>query len=135
MPFYKVSEMAESHVAAQPMGRFKGLAGELMKVGFVTYLKGEGATPHYQPQRGAVHPRPRGLAVDDSGAMKRNSSAPATSSTSRGGPSTAASSSMRCACSPSRVPAGDGSLDQDHNDAEDAEAIVQRLEEKLREFM
>ena len=37
MPFYKVSEMAESHVAAQPMGRFKGLAGELMKVGFVTY--------------------------------------------------------------------------------------------------
>ncbi|MCE2454117.1 MAG: cupin domain-containing protein, partial [Nitrospinae bacterium] len=33
-----------------------------------------------------------------------------------------------------KSPSGDGSLDQDHNDAEDAEAIVRRLEEKLREF-
>ena len=51
MPFYKVSEMAESHVAAQPMGRFKGLAGELMKVGFVTYPKGEGASRTITPTR------------------------------------------------------------------------------------
>ena len=46
MPFYKVSEMAESRVAAQPMGRFKGLAGELMKVGFVTYPKSARCPDH-----------------------------------------------------------------------------------------
>ena len=34
-----------------------------------------------------------------------------------------------------KSPSGDGRLDQDHNDAEDAEEIVRRLEEKLREFM
>ena len=49
MPFYRATEMAESHVAAQPMGRFKGLAGELMKVGFVTYPKGKMSRPHYHP--------------------------------------------------------------------------------------
>jgi hypothetical protein len=44
-----MSEMEESHVAAQPMGKFKGLAGELMKVGFVTYPTGKLSRPHFHP--------------------------------------------------------------------------------------
>ena len=66
--------------------------------------------------------------------MKRSSSVRATSSTSRGGRSTAASLSMRFACSPPRVLRATVGSIRIINDAEDAEAIVQRLEEKLREF-
>ena len=49
MPFYKQSEMEETTVPEQPMGIFKGLAGDLMKVGFVTYPQGKLSSPHFHP--------------------------------------------------------------------------------------
>ena len=134
MPFYKVSEMAESHVAAQPMGRFKGLAGELMKVGFVTYLKGEGATPHYHPNEEQFYLVLEGrrfmIVGDEERVVEPGDLVHIPSGAKHGG---VIIDEVRMFTVKS--PSGDGSLDQDHNDAEDAEAIVQRLEEKLREFM
>ena len=50
MPFYKQSEMKETSLPEQPMGIFKGLPGELLKVGFVTYPKGKISRPHYHPR-------------------------------------------------------------------------------------
>ena len=49
MPFYKRSEMEVANLSAQPMGKFQGLAGELMKVGFATYEKGKISRPHFHP--------------------------------------------------------------------------------------
>ena len=104
MPFYRVSEMAESRVAAQPMGRFKGLAGELMKVGFVTYPKGKMSRPHYHPNEEQFLLILEGRQWMIVGDEEQLIAPRATSSTSPGGPSTAASSSMRSsACSPPRV--------------------------------
>ena len=134
MPFYKVSEMAESHVAAQPMGRFKGLAGELMKVGFVTYPKGKVSRPHYHPNEEQflliLEGRQWMIVGDEEQLIGPGDLVHIPRGAKHGGVIIDEELRMFTAKSPS----GDGRLDQDHNDAEDAEAIVQRLEEKLREF-
>ena len=48
MPFYRISDMEAVRASVGP-ATAKTAPGELMKVGVVTYLKGEGATPHYHP--------------------------------------------------------------------------------------
>ena len=135
MPFYKVSEMAESHVAAQPMGRFKGLAGELMKVGFVTYPKGKMSRPHYHPNEEQflliLEGRQWMIVGDEEKLIGPGDLVHIPRGAKHGGVIIGDKSVFFVV----KSPCGDGSLDQDHNDAEDAEAIVQRLEEKLREFM
>ena len=133
MPFYKMSEMEESHVAAQPMGKFKGLAGELMKVGFVTYPTGKLSRPHFHPneeqfllilegkQIMIVGEEERLLGPGDLVHVPRN--------TKHGGIIL-----DEVVMFTVKSPAGDGTLDQDHNDAEDAEEITRHLKKKLREL-
>lgn len=48
MPFYDVSEMQAKRSSVSP-SESKSVAGELMKVGVVTYKEGEGPPPHYHP--------------------------------------------------------------------------------------
>jgi quercetin dioxygenase-like cupin family protein len=48
MPFYKISEMKERHATVGP-GVEKGVAGELMKAGIMSYQDGEGPPPHFHP--------------------------------------------------------------------------------------
>ena len=135
MPFYKVSEMAESHVAAQPMGRFKGLAGELMKVGFVTYIKGKMSRPHYHPNEEQflliLEGRQWMIVGDEEKLIGPGDLVYIPRGAKHGGRTLTDKAVFFAA----KSPCGDGDLAQDYNEAEDAEAIVQRLEEKLREFM
>lgn len=48
MPFYKISEM-EAKRSKVSSSESKTVAGELMKVGVVTYQEGEGPPPHFHP--------------------------------------------------------------------------------------
>jgi len=48
MPFYKMSEMQAKRSNVSP-SESRSVAGELMKVGVVTYREGEGPPPHYHP--------------------------------------------------------------------------------------
>ena len=133
MPFYKVSEMAESHVAAQPMGRFKGLAGELMKVGFVTYTKGEGATPNYHPNEEQfilILEGKQWMIVGDEEKLIGPGDLVHIPRGAKHGGVIIDEVRMFTVKSPS----GDGSLDQDHNEAPDAEEVIERLESKLDEL-
>ena len=48
MPFYDLAEMQEKRSSvSSAMG--KSVAGDLIKVGIVTYQEGEGPTPHFHP--------------------------------------------------------------------------------------
>ena len=133
MPFYKVSEMAESHVAAQPMGRFKGLAGELMKVGVVTYLKGEGATPHYHPNEEQFYLVLEGrqwmIVGDEEKLIGPGDLVHIPRGAKHGG---VIIDEVRMFTVKS--PCGDGDLAQDYNKAPDADEVIERLENKLDEL-
>ena len=48
MPIYKISEMEAQKSNVGP-ATGKTVAGELIKVGIVTYLEGEGPPPHFHP--------------------------------------------------------------------------------------
>lgn len=48
MPFYKTSEMQAQRSKVGP-SESKSVAGELIKVGVVTYQEGEGPPPHFHP--------------------------------------------------------------------------------------
>ena len=48
MPFYEVSRMEAKRSKVGP-SESKSVAGELMKVGVVTYQEGEGPPPHFHP--------------------------------------------------------------------------------------
>ena len=104
MPFYKISDMEAVRASVGP-ATAKTAPGELMKVGVVTYLKGEGATPHYHPNEEQfllILEGRQWMIVGD----EEKLIGPGDLVHIPGGPSTAASSLMRCACSPPRVPAG-----------------------------
>ena len=134
MPFYKVSEMAESHVAAQPMGRFKGLAGELMKVGFVTYPKGKMSRPHYHPNEEqfilVLEGRRYVIVGDEERIVEPGDLVHIPRNTRHGGRTLTDKAVFFAA----KSPCGNGDLAQDYNEAPDAEEVIERLESKLDEL-
>ena len=134
MPFYKVSEMAESHVAAQPMGRFKGLAGELMKVGFVTYPKGKMSRPHYPPSEEQflliLEGRQWMIVGDEERVVEPGDLVHIPRNTRHGGRTIGEKSVFFVV----KSPCGDGDLAQDYNKASDADEVIERLENKLDEL-
>ena len=133
MPFYRISDMEAVRASVGP-ATAKTAPGELMKVGVVTYLKGEGAKPHYHPNEEQFYLVLEGrryvIVGDEERVVEPGDLVHIPRGAKHGG---VIIDEVRMFTVKS--PSGDGSLDQDHNDAEDAEAIVQRLEEKLREFM
>ena len=135
MPFYKVSEMAESRVAAQPMGRFKGLAGELMKVGFVTYPKGKMSRPHYHPNEEQflliLEGRRFMIVGDEEQAHRPPGDLVHIPRNTRHGGRTLTDKAVFFAA---KSPCGNGDLAQDYNKAPDAEEVIERLESKLDEL-
>lgn len=133
MPFYKMSEMEELRVAAQPMGVFKRLAGELMKVGFVSYPKGKLSRPHYHPNEEQFLLMLEGKQIMILGEEEKIIEAGDVVHIPR---KTKHSGIILedVVMFTAKSPAGDGDLAQDHRDAEDAEEIARRLEEKYREY-
>ena len=134
MPFYKVSEMAESRVAAQPMGRFKGLAGELMKVGFVTYPKGKMSRPHNHPNEEQflliLEGRQWMIVGDEERVVEPGDLVHIPRNTRHVGRTLTDKAVVFAA----KSPCGDGDLAQDYNKAPDAEEVIERLESKLDEL-
>ena len=134
MPFYIVSEMAESRVAAQPMGRFKGLAGELMKVGFVTYPKGKMSRPHYHPNEEQflliLEGRQWMIVGDEEGLIGPGDLVHIPRNTRHGGRTL----SDKAVFFAAKSPCGNGDLAQDYNKAPDADEVIERLESKLDEL-
>ncbi len=133
MPFYKMSEMEELQVAAQPMGVFKRLAGELMKVGFVSYPKGKLSRPHFHPNEEQFVLMLEGKQImilgEEEKFIEAGDLAHIPRNTKHGGIIL-----EDVVMFTAKSPVGDGDLAQDHNDAEDAEEITHHLEGKFREY-
>ena len=134
MPFYKRAEMEVSNLAAQPMGKFQGLAGELMKVDFVTYEKGKLSRPHYHPNEEQIiyiiEGRQYMVLGEEEGIVGPGDLVHIPRNTKHGGIIIDERTVMFAA----KSPAGNGNLAQDHNDAEDAEEITAHLKRKYEEY-
>ena len=134
MPFYKQSEMEETTVPEQPMGIFKGLAGELMKVGFVTYPQGKLSRPHFHPNEEQfiyiIEGRQYMILGQDERIIGPGDLVHIPRNTVHGGIIIDEKTVMFAV----KSPAGDGNLAQDHNDAENADEITEKLKSKFKEF-
>ncbi|UCH74939.1 MAG: cupin domain-containing protein [Rhodospirillales bacterium] len=127
MPFFKISDM---EVTRPELGRaeMRTVAGELMKVGHVTYQAGDGPPPHFHPNeeqflymlegrmRMQVGDETRTVGPGDLVHIPRN-----------------AVHGIHITEGPAKFftcksPAGDGDLNQDYNKAPEAENLRARLE-------
>ena len=134
MPFYKQSEMEETTVPEQPMGIFKVLAGDLMKVGFVTYPEGKLSRPHFHPNEEQfiyiIEGRQYMILGQDEGIIGPGDLVHIPRNTVHGGIIIDEKTVMFAVKSPT----GDGNLAQDHNDAENADEITEKLKSKFEEL-
>ncbi|MFC1492062.1 cupin domain-containing protein [Nitrospinota bacterium] len=131
MPIYKISELAEKR-GELSSSVARTVVGELMKVGIVTYQKGEGSPPHFHPNEeqfvlmlegrryNIVGDEERIVGPGDLIHIPRNT---------RHGARTLDEKAVFLAV---KSPVGDGSLTQDYNKAEDADEVIERLNEKLK---
>ncbi len=133
MPFYKISEMEEVRAAISP-ATAKTVPGELMKVGIVTYLKGEGATPHYHPNEEQFYLVLEGkryvIVGDEERVVEPGDLVHIPRNTRHGGRTIGEKSVFFVV----KSPCGDGDLAQDYNAASDAAEVIDRLESKLDEL-
>ncbi len=133
MPFYRISEMEEKHSKVGPAVA-KTLAGELMKAGVVTYLKGEGAPPHFHPNEEQfilVLEGKRVFILGDEERVVGPGDLIHIPRNTRHGGRTLDEKAVFFAV---KSPCGDGNLSQDYNKAADADEVVRRLEEKAAEL-
>ncbi len=129
MPFYKISEMEGKKSDVGPaIG--KSVAGELMKSGVVTYQDGEGPPPHFHPNEEqfmlVMEGKMRMALGDEERVIERGDLIHIPRNTRHG----------VCAVGGPAIffavksPAGNGNLDQDYNEADDAEEVMARLSGK-----
>ena len=134
MPFYKRSEMEVANLSAQPMGKFQGLAGELMKVGFATYEKGKISRPHFHPNGEQfiyiVEGRQYMVLGEEEGIIGPGDLVHIPRNTKHAG----IIIDERVVMFAAKSPSGNGNLAQDHNDAEDADEITAHLKAKYEEY-
>ena len=134
MPFYKQSEMQETSLPEQPMGIFKGLSGDLMKVGLVTYLHGKLSRPHFHPNEEQfiyiIEGRQYMILGEEEGIIGPGDLVHIPRNTVHGGIIIDEKAIMFAA----KSPVGDGNLAQDHNDAENADEITARLQSKFEKI-
>ena len=133
MPFYRISDMEAVRASVGP-ATAKTAPGELMKVGVVTYLKGEGATPHYHPNEEqfilVLEGRRYVIVGDEERVVEPGDLVHIPRNTRHGGRTIGEKSVFFVV----KSPCGDGDLAQDYNEAPDAEEVVERLESKLDEL-
>ncbi len=133
MPFYRISDMEAVRASVGP-ATAKTAPGELMKVGVVTYLKGEGATPHFHPNEEQfilVLEGRRFMIVGDEERIVEPGDLVHIPRNTRHGGRTLSDKAVFFAA---KSPCGDGDLAQDYNKAPDAEEVIERLESKLDEL-
>ncbi|MFC1491903.1 cupin domain-containing protein [Nitrospinota bacterium] len=136
MPFYNVSEMAKSHAESIPLREFQTLAGEMMKAGIVTYQKGHhGSTPHHHPNEEElaiilegrlyfmIGDEERIIGPGDITHIPRNT---------WHGSITLGEKVVKFVV---KSPVGDGNVSQDVHVLEDAEEILQGMQERLNQII
>ena len=131
MPFYRISEMEAVRASVSP-ATAKTAPGELMKVGVVTYLKGEGAMPHFHPNEEQfilVLEGRRFMIVGDEERVVEPGDLVHIPRNTRHGGRTLTNKAVFFAA---KSPCGDGDLAQDYNKAPDAEAVIERAGEQAR---
>tara|TARA_B100000686_G_scaffold26710_1_gene26083 strand:+ start:18617 stop:19018 length:402 start_codon:yes stop_codon:yes gene_type:complete len=131
MPIYKESEM-EVQTSDKVEGlELKSVAGELLKVGFVTYQEGEGPPPHFHPNEEqfvlVLKGKFRKVLGDEETIIEEGDLVHIPRNTRHGvcaidGPATFFAV---------KSPVGDGDLAQDYNRATDAEEVAKKLGLKL----
>ena len=130
MPFYRISDMEAVRASVGP-ATAKTAPGELMKVGVVTYLKGEGAPPHYHPNEEQFYLVLEGrryvIVGDEERVVEPGDLIHIPRNTRHGGRTIGEKSVFFVV----KSPCGDGDLAQDYNKASDAEEVIERLESKL----
>lgn len=136
MPFYRISDMEAKRVSESSVSpaTAKTVPGELMKVGVVTYLKGEGATPHYHPneeQFVLVLEGRRYVIVGDEERIVEPGDLIHIPRNTRHGGRTLTDKAVFFAA---KSPCGDGDLAQDYNEAPDAAEVTERLTQKADEM-
>ena len=133
MPFYKISDMEAVRASVGP-ATAKTAPGELMKVGVVTYLKGEGATPHYHPNEEQflliLEGRQWMIVGDEEKLIGPGDLVHIPRGAKHGGRTL----SDKAVFFAAKSPCGDGDLAQDYNKAPDADEVIERLESKLDEL-
>ena len=105
-----------------------------MKVGVVTYLKGEGAPPHYHPNEEQFYLVLEGrryvIVGDEERVVEPGDLIHIPRNTRHGGRTLTEKSVFFVV----KSPCGDGDLAQDYNKASDADEVIERLESKLDEL-
>jgi len=126
MPFYKISEMKEKHSTVGP-GVEKGVAGELMKVGIVTYQDGEGPPPHFHPNEEQFVLMMEGknsmILGDEQRIVGPGDLIHIPRNVRHGGRAVGG----RAVFFAVKSPVGTGDMSQDYNKAEDADEVWERL--------
>ncbi len=130
MPFYRISEMEEQRASVSP-ATARTVPGELMKVGVVTYLEGEGATPHFHPNEEqfilVLEGRRCVIVGEEERIVEPGDLVHIPRNTRHGGRTL----SEKAVFFVAKSPCGDGDLAQDYNEAEDAASIAARLERRF----
>jgi len=130
MPIYKIAEMEAKKSKVGP-ATGKSVAGELIKVGIVTYLEGEGPPPHFHPNEEqfvlVLKGKFRKVLGDEETIIEEGDLVHIPRNTRHGvcaidGPATFFAV---------KSPVGDGDLAQDYNRATDAEEVAKKLGLKL----
>lgn len=126
MPFYKLSEMQAKRSKVSP-SESKTVAGELIKVGVVTYQEGEGPPPHFHPNEEqfmlVLEGKMRMVLGDEeriieSGMLVHIPRNVRHGICALGGPAVFFAA---------KSPVGTGDLSQDYNKAKDADEVWKRL--------
>ena len=125
MPFYKISEMPEKRSKTGP-GMGKSVAGELMKVGIVTYQDGEGPPPHFHPNEEQfmlmLEGRNNMLVGDEERIVGPGDLIHIPRNTRHGGRAVGKAVFLAV-----KSPVGTGEMSQDYNKAKDADEVWERL--------
>jgi quercetin dioxygenase-like cupin family protein len=126
MAFYRISEM-ESKKASVSSAMEKGIAGELIKVGIVTYQDGEGPTPHFHPNEEQfmlmLEGKLRMVLGDEERLIEKGDLIHIPRNTRHGVCAVGGPATFFAA----KSPVGNGDMGQDYNRAKDAEEMWKRL--------
>jgi quercetin dioxygenase-like cupin family protein len=126
MPFYKISEMEAKRSKVGP-SESKSVAGELIKVGVVTYREGEGPPPHFHPNEEqfmyVLEGKMRMVLGDEEQIIEPGTLVHIPRNVRHGVCAVGGAAVFFAA----KSPVGTGDLSQDYNKAKDADEVWKRL--------
>ncbi|MBI3129683.1 MAG: cupin domain-containing protein [Candidatus Tectomicrobia bacterium] len=126
MPFFRISEM-ESKKASVSSAMEKGVAGELIKVGIVTYQENEGPMPHFHPNEEQfmlmLEGRLRMVLGEEERIIEKGDLIHIPRNTRHGVRAVGGPATFFAA----KSPVGNGDMGQDYNRAKDADEVWERL--------